>query len=62
MEDFLHMGGYALYVWSAYGLTALVFAWNLWSARRLHTQARAQARRRMQAAPQGSAPAQTETR
>ena len=26
--DFLHMGGYALYVWGAYGLTAVVLACN----------------------------------
>ncbi|MDE1949253.1 MAG: heme exporter protein CcmD [Burkholderiales bacterium] len=25
-DDFFHMGGYALYVWGAYGLTALVMA------------------------------------
>ncbi len=24
MQDFLAMGGYAFYVWSAYGLTAIV--------------------------------------
>jgi heme exporter protein D len=26
MESFLAMGGYAAYVWSAYGITALVLA------------------------------------
>ncbi len=24
MQEFIHMGGYAFFVWSAYGLTALV--------------------------------------
>ena len=24
MSDFLHMGGYAFYVWSAYGITLVV--------------------------------------
>ena len=27
-EEFIHMGGYGAYVWSAYGLTALVLLWN----------------------------------
>jgi heme exporter protein D len=26
--NFLHMGGYALYVWGAYGLTAVVLVFN----------------------------------
>ncbi len=29
---FFAMGGYAVYVWSAYGFAALVLAWNLVSA------------------------------
>ncbi|MHB8453652.1 MAG: heme exporter protein CcmD [Acidiferrobacterales bacterium] len=29
---FFAMGGYAVYVWSAYGFAALVLAWNLLSA------------------------------
>ncbi len=29
LADFLHMGGYALYVWSAFGLAAVVLAWNV---------------------------------
>lgn len=28
LGEFLHMGGYALYVWSAYGLAGAVLAWN----------------------------------
>ncbi len=24
MSDFLHMGGYALYVWASYGLTLII--------------------------------------
>lgn len=24
MSEFLHMGGYAIYVWSSYGLTTIV--------------------------------------
>lgn len=28
-SEFLSMGGYGAYVWSAYGLSALVLIWNL---------------------------------
>ncbi|MBI1731155.1 MAG: heme exporter protein CcmD [Gammaproteobacteria bacterium] len=28
LREFLHMGGYWLYVWGAYGLTAVVLLWN----------------------------------
>jgi len=34
MTEFLHMGGYAGYVWSCYGLTLVVLLGNLWFARR----------------------------
>ncbi len=38
-ETFLHMGGYGLYVWSAYGLGLVVlaanFLWPWWRQRRL---------------------------
>lgn len=43
------MSGYAGYVWSCYGLTALVLIWNLWSARAQLQQQSLQARRRLQA-------------
>lgn len=36
MISFLQMGGYAAYVWSAYGITLLVLVLNVWSARRSH--------------------------
>ncbi len=26
-SEFFHMGGYAVYVWSSYGLSAVVLAW-----------------------------------
>ncbi|HEU4620334.1 MAG TPA: heme exporter protein CcmD [Gammaproteobacteria bacterium] len=32
--DFLQMGGYAAYVWSAYGITLAVILFNIWAARR----------------------------
>jgi len=47
MEDFLHMGGYAPYVWSSYGLGLAIVVWNIWSARRLHADARERALRRL---------------
>lgn len=32
MQDFLAMGGYATFVWSSYGLSLVVLAWNVVSA------------------------------
>ena len=29
IDEFLHMGGYASYVWSAYGITAVVLIANV---------------------------------
>jgi heme exporter protein CcmD len=52
LHAFLQMGGYAEYVWPAYGLTALVLLWNWWSARRSETDAQAAARRRIELASQ----------
>jgi heme exporter protein CcmD len=46
LQKFLQMGGYAGYVWSAYGLTALVLIWNWWAARRCEAEARTSAQRR----------------
>jgi heme exporter protein CcmD len=46
LQDFFEMGGYAKFVWPAYGLTALVLVWNWWSARRSETEAQTAARRR----------------
>ncbi len=36
MMSFVQMGGYAAYVWPAYGITLLVLVLNVWSARRSH--------------------------
>jgi heme exporter protein D len=46
LQKFLAMGGYAGFVWSAYGLTALVLVWNWWSARRSEAEQQTSARRR----------------
>jgi heme exporter protein D len=29
LSGFLHMGGYALYVWGSFGCGLLVYGWNL---------------------------------
>ena len=52
MTQFLHMGGYAAFVWPAYGVTLLVVLLNIFWARRLLWQAKQEARRRL--ATQGS--------
>lgn len=49
MSDFLHMGGYALYLWPAYLLTFAVLGWNVHAARRALREAQAAARRRLAA-------------
>lgn len=33
MNEFLHMGGYGAYVWSAYGLSLLVLGFNILAVR-----------------------------
>jgi len=50
LQTFLNMGGYAEYVWPAYGLTAAVLVWNWWSARRSELEAQVSARRRTEIA------------
>ncbi len=51
MREFLEMGGYAQYVWPAYGLGFIVLAWNVWSARAMHRDALERARRRAATGP-----------
>jgi heme exporter protein D len=46
LQEFLRMGGYASYVWTAYGLTALVLVWNWWAARRSEAEQVLSAQRR----------------
>jgi heme exporter protein D len=40
LEGFLAMGGYGLYVWGSYGVTALCLAIELWSLARRARRAR----------------------
>jgi len=44
VSEFLGMGGYAAYVWPAYGITLLVLVINAWSAHRSHLAALRRAR------------------
>jgi heme exporter protein D len=50
LQSFLHMGGYAAYVWPAYGITALVMVANVFAARRRLATMRAELDRRRLAA------------
>lgn len=45
MNEFLAMGGYAAYVWSAFGLTFAVMILNVIAANRQHRKALHAARR-----------------
>ncbi len=49
LSDFLHMGGYAGYVWSSFGLTAAILLINLFAARRQFNQRLTFVRRRIAA-------------
>jgi heme exporter protein D len=46
--EFFHMGGYAAYLWPAFGLVLSVLVYNVWSARRALREARRAAARRLQ--------------
>ncbi len=45
MSEFLHMGGYAGYVWSAYGIALLVLVANLFLPFKAHRQLRKRVKR-----------------
>jgi heme exporter protein CcmD len=47
MREFLHMGGYAPFVWPAWGLTLVVVILNVIWARRSLARSREEARRRL---------------
>lgn len=46
MIDILDMGRYGAYVWPCFALGAIVLAWNIVAARRLHAAARQKALQR----------------
>ncbi len=45
LDEFLHMGGYGLYVWGSYGVTFALFAAEALAARGRYRRARAEAAR-----------------
>ncbi len=45
LREFLHMGGYAFYVWSAYAVCALMLYLNLWLPLRRERRLRRRLRR-----------------
>lgn len=49
LTEILAMGGYGTYVWPCFLLVIAVLIWNVVAARRLHSQARRQALRRLEA-------------
>ena len=49
LQDFLHMGGYATFVWSAYGIWAAVMIWIIISVRMRDHAVRKQLLRDLQA-------------
>ncbi len=50
MKEFLHMGGYAMYVWPSYGLALVVLLWNIIVPMRRTKQHIASIKRRMRRA------------
>lgn len=56
MTEFLNMGGYALYVWSSFGLTAVFLLLNVVLARAALRKARLNALRRIKALESKNAP------
>jgi heme exporter protein CcmD len=47
MTQFLHMGGYAGFVWPSYGVTLLAVLLNIGWALRLLSRSKSEARRRL---------------
>jgi heme exporter protein CcmD len=47
MNSYWAMSGYAAYVWPSVGLTLALLAANVWWARQLSREAKAEARRRI---------------
>jgi heme exporter protein CcmD len=47
MAEFFRMSGYAVYVWTSFGLGIAALLLNVWWARRQLAQARIEAKRRL---------------
>lgn len=56
MKEFLDMGGYAFYVWSSFGITAVVLLLNVFITRAALRRARLDVRRRVKALEAQDAP------
>ena len=44
LSEFLAMGGYGVYVWTSFGVTALCMVWEVLAVRRRHAVAAAESR------------------
>jgi heme exporter protein D len=53
--EFFHMGGYAFYVWTAYGIALVVLTANVLGAKACHRRLRAELERRTRRARRGLA-------
>lgn len=53
-SEFLHMGGYGFYVWTSYGITALVLVVNIVLPWQRHKQLRQQIARKLKREAQQS--------
>ena len=54
LAEFFHMGGYAFYVWTSYGITALVLVANIVLPWQRHKQIRLQIARKLKREAQAS--------
>ncbi len=55
MNEFFHMGGYAFYVWTSYGLALIILLWNVILPRQRQKQLLARLKRKFrQSPPQGN--------
>ena len=45
--DFFHMGGYAFYVWTSWGLTAVVLAWQFTQPKLTNARIKREIRRQL---------------
>ncbi len=52
MSEFFDMGGYAFYVWTSYGLSALLLLINWLIAKKSETSTRAALQRKQASSPQ----------
>ena len=62
LSDFLEMGGYGLYVWGSFGMTALALAWEVLMVVQRQRRALREARaRRLEEAEDDETPARNDS-